>query len=110
MPINQENKQPTLMMQRILASFLTSCILGNVGSRANPNATIVTSLAILLRIATAAMFYVCNARIVESIENVWYVANGCSNYMTGRDDLLVDIDISMTAKVETGTCKLVDVT
>ena len=40
---------------------------------------------------TPIMFYACNAAIMKSIEDVWYVDNGCSNHMTSREDLLVDI-------------------
>ncbi|XP_068336433.1 uncharacterized protein [Pyrus communis] len=39
----------------------------------------------------------------KSIEDVWYVDSGCSNHMTGRKDVLVDIDRSITAKVKLGT-------
>ncbi|KAB2614462.1 hypothetical protein D8674_037516 [Pyrus ussuriensis x Pyrus communis] len=43
----------------------------------------------------------CNNAIdKKSIEDVWYVDNGCSNHMTGREDVLVDIDRSIIAKVE----------
>ncbi|XP_050117697.1 uncharacterized protein LOC126595446 [Malus sylvestris] len=45
----------------------------------------------------------------KSIEDVWYVDSGCSNHMTGKEDVLVDIDKSITAKVEMGTGHLVNV-
>ncbi|XP_068331565.1 uncharacterized protein [Pyrus communis] len=58
---------------------------------------------------TPTMFYVNNAVNKKSIEDVWYVDSGCSNHMTGREDVLVDIDRSITTKVEMGTGQLVDV-
>ncbi|XP_070676307.1 uncharacterized protein [Malus domestica] len=45
---------------------------------------------------------------VKKGEDIWYVDNGCSNRMTGRENLSVNIDKSVNAKVETGTWKLVD--
>ncbi|XP_068308820.1 uncharacterized protein [Pyrus communis] len=59
--------------------------------------------------STPTMFYASNAVDMRSIEYVWYVDSGCSNHMTGREDVLVDIDRSRTAKVEMGTGQLVDV-
>ncbi|BBG97058.1 hypothetical protein Prudu_006062 [Prunus dulcis] len=43
-------------------------------------------------------------------EEIWYLDSGCSNHMTGKEDLLVDINRNVTAKVEMGTGQLVDVT
>ncbi|CAN6557261.1 unnamed protein product [Malus baccata var. baccata] len=59
--------------------------------------------------STTTMFYVSNPVDKKTIEDVWYVDSGCSNHMTGREDVLIDIDISITAKVEMGTGQLVDV-
>ncbi|CAN6700277.1 unnamed protein product [Malus baccata var. baccata] len=59
--------------------------------------------------ATTTMFYVSNEVDKKPIEDVWYVDSGCSNHMTGREDVLIDIDKSITAKVEMGTGQLVDV-
>ncbi|KAI5321216.1 hypothetical protein L3X38_030287 [Prunus dulcis] len=39
----------------------------------------------------------------RSMEDVWYLDSGCSNHMTGREDVLTDIDRSITAKVAMGT-------
>nr|XP_028956410.1 uncharacterized protein LOC114824173 [Malus domestica] len=55
------------------------------------------------------MFYVNNAINKKPMEDVWYVDSGCSNHMTGREDVLVDVDRSITVKVEMGTGQLVDV-
>ena len=49
------------------------------------------------------------AAAVKKGEDVWYVDSGCSNHMTGREDLLENIDRSVTAKVEMGTGELVNV-
>ncbi|CAN6681975.1 unnamed protein product [Malus baccata var. baccata] len=58
---------------------------------------------------TPTMFYVCNNATVKKCEDTWYVESGCSNHMTGREELLVDIDRTMTTKVEMGTGKLIKV-
>ncbi|KAI5343078.1 hypothetical protein L3X38_010954 [Prunus dulcis] len=55
--------------------------------------------------ATPTMFYASN-KIDASIkggDEVWYLDSGCSNHITGREDLLFDIDRNVTAKVEMGT-------
>ncbi|XP_021803719.1 uncharacterized protein LOC110747976, partial [Prunus avium] len=44
------------------------------------------------------MFFVNNASDKRPMEDVWYLDSGCSNHMTGREDVLVDIDKSITAK------------
>ncbi|CAN6712862.1 unnamed protein product [Malus baccata var. baccata] len=59
---------------------------------------------------TPTMFYVCNNVKVKENEDIWYVDSGCSNHMTGREELLIDIDRNMTAKVEMGTGQLIEVT
>ncbi|CAL8152291.1 unnamed protein product [Prunus armeniaca] len=43
------------------------------------------------------------------MEDVWYLDSGCSNHMTGKEDVLTDIDRSIIAKVAMGTGQLVDV-
>ena len=53
--------------------------------------------------STPTMFYVNNAADKRSMEDVWYLDSGCSNHMTGREDVLTDIDRSITAKVAMGT-------
>ncbi|CAN6684260.1 unnamed protein product [Malus baccata var. baccata] len=58
---------------------------------------------------TPTMFYVCMTSVVKKNEDTWYIDNGCSNHMTGREYLLVNIDKSVTAKVEMGTGQLVNV-
>ncbi|CAN6693412.1 unnamed protein product [Malus baccata var. baccata] len=58
---------------------------------------------------TPTMFYVYNNVIVKKCEDTWYVDSGCSNHMTGREELLVDIDRTMTTKVEMGTGQLIEV-
>ncbi|BBG99019.1 BURP domain-containing protein, partial [Prunus dulcis] len=59
--------------------------------------------------STPTMFYVNNATEKRSMEKVWYLDSGCSNHMTGREDVLIDIDRNVTAKVAMGTGQLVDV-
>ncbi|KAI5352878.1 hypothetical protein L3X38_005770 [Prunus dulcis] len=62
--------------------------------------------------AAPTMFYASNASGagVTRDEEIWYLDSGCSNHMTGKEDLLVDIDRNVTAKVEMGTGQLVEVT
>ncbi|KAI5334598.1 hypothetical protein L3X38_024731 [Prunus dulcis] len=62
--------------------------------------------------AAPTMFYAGNAigAGITRDEEIWYLDSGCSNHMTGKEDLLVDININVTAKVEMGTGQLVDVT
>ncbi|BBG92676.1 multidrug resistance-associated protein 9, partial [Prunus dulcis] len=59
--------------------------------------------------STPTMFYANNATEKRSMEEVWYLDSGCSNHMTGREDVLIDIDRNVTAKVAMGTGQLVDV-
>ena len=58
---------------------------------------------------TPTMFYVCMSAAVKEGEDIWYVDSGCSNHVTMREDLLVNIDRSVTAKVEMGIGQLVNV-
>ncbi|KAI5324656.1 hypothetical protein L3X38_033729 [Prunus dulcis] len=62
--------------------------------------------------ATPTMFYASNKTdaSIKGGDEVWYLDSGCSNHMTGREDLLVDIDRNVSAKVEMGTRQLVEVT
>ncbi|CAL2238426.1 unnamed protein product [Prunus armeniaca] len=62
--------------------------------------------------AAPTMFYASNAigAGITRDEEVWYLDSGCSNHMTGKEDLLVDIDRNVTAKVEMGTGQRVEVT
>ncbi|BBN70008.1 transposable element gene, partial [Prunus dulcis] len=61
--------------------------------------------------AAPTMFYASNVSGagVTRDEEIWYLDSGCSNHMTGKEDLLVDIDRKVTAKVEMGTGQLVEV-
>ncbi|CAL2255687.1 unnamed protein product [Prunus armeniaca] len=59
--------------------------------------------------STPTVFYVNNAADKRSMEDVWYLDSGCSNHMTGKEDVLTDIDRSIMAKVAMGTGQLVDV-
>ncbi|KAM1839849.1 hypothetical protein ACFX14_014633 [Malus domestica] len=54
------------------------------------------------------MSYVCMSAAVKKGEDVWYVNSGYNNHMTGREDLLENINRSVTAKVEMGTGELVN--
>ncbi|KAM1208845.1 hypothetical protein ACFX2J_014457 [Malus domestica] len=54
------------------------------------------------------MSYVCMSAAVKKGEDVWYVNSGYNNHMTGREDLLENINRSVTAKVEMGTGELIN--
>ncbi|KAI5329472.1 hypothetical protein L3X38_028869 [Prunus dulcis] len=60
--------------------------------------------------AAPTMFYASNVSGagVTRDEEIWYLDSGCSNHMTGKEDLLVDIDREVIAKVEMGTGQLVE--
>jgi hypothetical protein len=86
--------------------------IGNIARDCNTkkNAQGVQQLNFAAQVpSTTTMFYVSNEVDKKTIEDVWYVDSGCSNHMTGREDVLIDIDRSITAKVEMGTGQLVDV-
>ncbi|CAN6678096.1 unnamed protein product [Malus baccata var. baccata] len=55
------------------------------------------------------MFYVCTSAAMKKDDDIWYIDSGCSNHMTGRENLLVNIDRNVIAKVEMGTGQLVNV-
>lgn len=46
---------------------------------------------------------------MKKISDEWYIDSGCSSHMTSREDLLVDIDRGVKAKVQVGTGVLVEV-
>ncbi|CAN6551624.1 unnamed protein product [Malus baccata var. baccata] len=58
---------------------------------------------------TPTIFYVYMSTAVKKSEDIWYVDSGYNNHMTGRKNLLVNTDRSVTAKVEMGTWQLVNV-
>ncbi|CAN6690841.1 unnamed protein product [Malus baccata var. baccata] len=54
-------------------------------------------------------FMVKQSTEVKAVSGAWYIDSACSNHMTSRDELLVEIDRSIKAKVQVGTGVLVDV-
>ncbi|CAN6704528.1 unnamed protein product [Malus baccata var. baccata] len=80
--------------------FVKDCMLKKVTQQANYAKQVENN---------PTMFCVCMAAAVKKGEDVWYVDSGCSNHMTRREDLLENIDRSVTAKVEMGTGELVNV-
>ncbi|KAB2632110.1 hypothetical protein D8674_028357 [Pyrus ussuriensis x Pyrus communis] len=58
---------------------------------------------------TGNLFYANHYGEVRKISDEWYIDSGCSNHMTSREDLLVDIDRKVKAKVQVGTGVLVEV-
>ncbi|XP_068319549.1 uncharacterized protein [Pyrus communis] len=55
------------------------------------------------------LFYANHFGEVEKMIDVWYIDSGCSNHMTSKEYLLVDIDRNVKAKVQVGTGVLVKV-
>ncbi|XP_020412761.1 uncharacterized protein LOC109947245 [Prunus persica] len=51
------------------------------------------------------MFYASNkgSASVKGCDGVWHLDCRCSNHMTGREDVLIDVDRNITAKVAMGT-------
>ncbi|XP_050125563.1 uncharacterized protein LOC126602711 [Malus sylvestris] len=58
---------------------------------------------------TGNLFYANHSGEMKKISDEWYIDNGCSNHMTSREDLLVDIDRNVKAKVQVGTRNLIKV-
>ncbi|CAN6541722.1 unnamed protein product [Malus baccata var. baccata] len=58
---------------------------------------------------TGNLFYANHSGEMKKISDEWYIDSGCSNHMTFREYLLVDIDINVKAKVQVGTGNLVEV-
>ncbi|VVA40390.1 Hypothetical predicted protein, partial [Prunus dulcis] len=54
--------------------------------------------------------FFANCAISEKGENgEWYVDSGCSNHMTGKKELLIDINSKVTGKVQMPTGELVSI-
>ncbi|KAM1352172.1 hypothetical protein ACFX1X_032318 [Malus domestica] len=51
---------------------------------------------------TGNLFYANHSGEVKKISDEWYIDSGRSNHMTSREDLLVDIDRGVKAKVQVG--------
>ncbi|KAI5328619.1 hypothetical protein L3X38_028016 [Prunus dulcis] len=118
-----------LMEPKIPANIMANEILVSVGLRENQNVTTVTNLVILQKIAIARNQHNNSTMLlrpnpqqlnyathiakdcysnkgsasVKGCDDVWYLDSGCSNHMTGREDVLVDVDRNITAKVAMGT-------
>lgn len=58
---------------------------------------------------TGNLFFANHSGEVKKISDEWYIDSGCSNHMTSREDLLVDIDRRVKAKVQVGNGVLVEV-
>lgn len=55
------------------------------------------------------LFYASHATAAKNKSDVWYIDSGCNNRLTPREDLLVDINRNIKAKVQVGTGILVEV-
>ncbi|KAI5324312.1 hypothetical protein L3X38_033385 [Prunus dulcis] len=58
---------------------------------------------------TGNLFFANCAISEKSANGEWYVDSGCSNHMTGNKELLIDINSSVTGKVQMPTGELVSI-
>ncbi|CAL2280264.1 unnamed protein product [Prunus armeniaca] len=58
---------------------------------------------------TGNLFFANHSGEVKKMSDEWYIDSGCSNHMTSMEDLLVDIDRGVKAKVQVGNGVLVEV-
>ncbi|KAI5335543.1 hypothetical protein L3X38_025676 [Prunus dulcis] len=58
---------------------------------------------------TGNLFFANHSGEVKKMSDEWYIDSGCSNHMTSREDLLVDIVREVKAKVQVGNGVLVEV-
>ncbi|KAB2608298.1 hypothetical protein D8674_011466 [Pyrus ussuriensis x Pyrus communis] len=49
------------------------------------------------------LFFACNSVSQVKVNNTWYIDSGCSNHMTGNENLLVNVSRNLNAKVKMGT-------
>ncbi|KAB2602155.1 hypothetical protein D8674_003160 [Pyrus ussuriensis x Pyrus communis] len=49
------------------------------------------------------LFFACNSVSQVKANNTWYIDSGCSNHMTGDENLLVNVSRNLNAKVKMGT-------
>ncbi|VVA40803.1 PREDICTED: Retrovirus-related Pol poly from transposon, partial [Prunus dulcis] len=56
------------------------------------------------------LFYANCAISNGSANEEWYVDSGCSNHMTGNKELLIDMNTSVTGKVQMPTGELINIT
>ncbi|KAB2620734.1 hypothetical protein D8674_037714 [Pyrus ussuriensis x Pyrus communis] len=55
------------------------------------------------------LFFACNSVSQVKANNTWYIDSGCSNHMTGNENLLVNVSRNLNAKVKMGTGEVVSV-
>ncbi|KAI5345500.1 hypothetical protein L3X38_013377 [Prunus dulcis] len=58
---------------------------------------------------TGNLFFANHSGEVKKMSDEWYINSGCSNHMTSRENLLVDIVREVKAKVQVGNGFLVEV-
>lgn len=46
-----------------------------------------------------SMFFACNSSSMIKEEHVWFIDNGCSNYMTCHESLLINVDRNVTTRI-----------
>ncbi|CAL9001990.1 unnamed protein product [Prunus brigantina] len=83
--------------------------IGHIARYCNTNKTVQQGNFANQVEETGNLFYANHTETEKRVSDEWYIDSGCSNHMTSREDLLVDIDRKVKAKVQIGTRVLVDV-
>ncbi|CAL9013160.1 unnamed protein product [Prunus brigantina] len=83
--------------------------IGHIARYCNTNKTVQQGHFANQVEETGNLFYANHTETERRVSDEWYIDSGCSNHMTSREDLLVDIDRRVKAKVQVGTGVLVDV-
>ncbi|CAL8167828.1 unnamed protein product [Prunus armeniaca] len=83
--------------------------IGHIARYCNTNKTVQQGHFANQVEETGNLFYANHTEIERRVSDEWYIDSGCSNHMTSREDLLVDIDRRVKDKVQVGTGVLVDV-
>ena len=55
------------------------------------------------------LFFACNSVTQVKVNNTWYIDSGCSNHMTGNENLLMNVSRNLNARVKMGTGEVVSV-
>ncbi|CAL2276374.1 unnamed protein product [Prunus armeniaca] len=83
--------------------------IGHIARYCNTNKTVQQGHFANQVEETGNLFYANHTETEKRVSDDWYIDSGCSNHMTSQEDLLVDIDRRVKAKVQVGTEVLVDI-
>ncbi|KAM1057955.1 hypothetical protein ACFX2A_031837 [Malus domestica] len=83
--------------------------IGHIARYCNTN-KVVQQVNLVHQVEKAGnLFYANHSGEMKKMSDVWYIDSGCSNHMTSMEDLLVNIDRNVKAKVQVSTGVLVKV-